>query len=134
MDSKCKTKPVMYRKANELRHGIDRKDYEAYEAISGINRQKCILGIVEIFDADETEWSGTLLMQTLGVLGKPIPGFSNQDFMVYWPRARFEDMGSYLPTDLWGMACGTATPSDETKSRIDAFVARREPPMQARFA
>lgn len=133
MDSKAKTAPVLYRNANELRHGIDRKCLEAYEAISGINRQKCALGIVELFDEDETTWSGTLLIQTLGVLGSPIRGFSNQDHMVYWPRRSFVEIASYREMDLWQIASGEAKASEETKVALRAFFARPDPPIQGRF-
>src|SRR5688572_5556373 len=30
VDSKCKSGPVLYRKANEWRHGIDKKDFDSY--------------------------------------------------------------------------------------------------------
>jgi hypothetical protein len=122
IDSKCKTKPIRFRKANELRHGIDKKDRENYEAISGINRQKCLIGVLELFCENETDWSGALLLQSLSKLGKPIAGFSNQAHMCYWPRAAFEQVGRLHPQELWQLARGEFQLSDSTKAAIDGVL------------
>lgn len=133
MDSKCKNRPVLYRNANELRHGIDRKYFEAYESVSAINRQRCILGLCEIFQEDGYTWSGTMMMQTLGELGRPIAGFSNQDYMVYWPRQKFHEIGNFEPLDLWELASGELTIDDETRAEVHQFFSRNESPLQSRF-
>jgi hypothetical protein len=136
MDSKCKTGPVLYRKANEWRHGIDRKDARAYETISGLNRQKCFLGIVEIFTDEKAayDWSGSLLMQSLGGLGAPLQGFSTQSHMVLWPRNRFEQVGVLAPREMWGIARGTGAISDSLRINVLAMFARKDsPPTQGRM-
>lgn len=126
VDSKCKTQPVNFHKANELRHGIDRRCWESYAAVSEINRQKFVLAIAEIFESDGHEWSGTLLMQTLGMLGNPIPGFSNQAHMVYWPRCAFTSIGTLLPLEIWDLSNGDAQPDEIVQSNIARVFQRRE--------
>lgn len=135
VDSKCKSRPVAFRNAgNELRHGIDRKCHEAYDAIGGLNRQTVILAVCELFDEDEIGWSGTLLAQTFGQLGEPVSGFSNQDHMVYWPRRKFEVIASALsPSRLWGMAKSGDDCGSEIKARISAVFDKREPAIQGRM-
>lgn len=134
LDSKCKTEPVLFRLASELRHGIDRKAFDSYEAISGINRQKCFIGIVELFrDERDPGWSGALLMQSLASLGKPISGMSNQRHMVYWPRAKFEEVGKLRPLDLWNVAKGESEPPPEVSQAVKSLVDSKSPPMQSRF-
>lgn len=134
LDSKCKNGPIEYRNAKEWRHGIDKKSWQSYQTVSEFNQQRCFLAIVEIFDdADKPyEWSGTLMMQSLGVLGKPIIGHSNQSHMVYWPWKKFEVVGRYPPGDLWAIANGTAKISEETKSAIEKLFSRSELPIQGR--
>lgn len=134
VDSKCKTKPVLYRVANELRHGIDRKDYEAYDAIGGLNRQRVILAVVEVFEENGHEWSGSLLAQTFGRLGEPVRGFSNQDHMVYWPRRSFEVIASGLrPSQVWGIAHNGADVPREVCDAINRVFSRKEPAIQTRM-
>lgn len=135
VDSKCKKKPVEYRNAgNELRHGIDRKCWEAYDAIGGLNRQRVILALVELFNADGREWSGTLLAQTLGCLGEPIRGFSNQGHMVYWPRRSFEVVANALPaTTLWGIAKEGDRVTPEIRDSICRVFSKKEPAIQTRM-
>ena len=137
-DSKCKSGPVLYRKANEWRHGIDRKNYESYLAVSEIQRAKCCLAICEIFTNEDRnasrEWSGALLMQTLGKLGKPIGGFSNQDHMLYWPRSSFAVVSpGTSPLRLWSMAQGECEADDEMRHVLRSVIESSEV-IQGRFA
>lgn len=98
IDSKAKRHPVYYRNAREWRHGIDRRNWNHYAAISEFNRKHCCLGIFEAFQTEaKLDWSGALLLQSLTKLGSPIQGFSNQDHMVYWPRAKFTAVGTLTP-------------------------------------
>jgi hypothetical protein len=133
VDSKCKHQPVLYRNANELRHGIDRKNWEAYEAIGAINRQRCILAVAEIFEADGYEWSGSLLMQTLGKLGKPIAGFSNQDHMVYWSRRSFQQVAQASPSELWELANGTLFPDAGFIAEVESLWWKADPAIQSKM-
>lgn len=127
VDSKCKTRPVLFKLANELRHGIDRRDYEHYDAVAGMHKQKCILGIIELFHENGRDWSGTLLINSLGRLLSPINGFSDQDHMVYWPRHRFFEVGAYRPLQLFALAHGNQPVEPLTKERVtQAFVLRKE--------
>jgi hypothetical protein len=132
MDSKAKTGPVLFRKANEWRHGIDRKNFEHYETMSGINRQKCLLGIVELFsdESNPWNWSGRLLMQSLGRLGSPCKGFSTQTHMVYWPRASFSEIGQLAPLEIWNAARGQHDVSDKIRHAVNAFYGISEKPIQ----
>lgn len=138
VDSKCKSGPVLYRKAGEWRQGIDRKDYESYVAISEIQRNKALLAICEIFTNEDRkaarEWSGALLLQTLGTLGKPIAGFSNQDHMLYWPRSRFAVLAAGTsPLRLWQLAHGAAEPDDDLRKALRSVIESSEV-IQGRFA
>lgn len=134
VDSKCKSGPVLYRVANSLRHGIDRKYYESYSAMSGINRQKCALAILELFvEHESNEWSGAMLMQTLGNLGEPVGGFSTQSHIVYWPRRMFVECGRVGPLHCWNIAKGTDEISDEARVAVREFFGQREAPIQGRM-
>lgn len=135
MDSKAKTGPVLYRNANEWRHGIDRKAFEHYEAISGINRQKCLLGIVELFtnEKEPWDWSGALLMQSLGRLGAPLKGFSTQGHMVYWPRREFQQVGQLGVSETWELANGRGSVGSDIRSAINTFYGISEVPIQSRL-
>lgn len=135
IDSKCKTGPVLFGKANELRHGIDLKCWESYQAISGITRQRCALAICELFDRDQNgEWSGTLMLQTLGALGRPSFGFSTQSHIVYWPRSRFHIIAQSQPLGLWAMAHGRVEVDAETRREVESVLANKaEPALQSRM-
>lgn len=140
MDSKCKTSPVRYEKANEIREGIDRKSWDAYETISGINRQKCALGFVELFHPpvrrgeSVSDWLGALLIQSLGVLGQPIFGFSDQSHMVYWPRNKFHVVALTVPPQkLYEMAKGAHPVDDGIRQNVKTFFASKGPAIQGRF-
>lgn len=128
IDSKCKSHPVFFVKGREWRHGIDKRNYQHYDAIAGMHKQKCLLGIVELFrDEENREWSGTLLVNSLGRLGVPFDGFSSLKDLVLWPRSRFYDVGRYEPSRLFGLAYGNNEALASTKKRLtDAFVIRRE--------
>lgn len=133
VDSKCKNQPICFRIANELRHGIDRKCWESYEAVGAINRQRCILAVLEIFEVDGHEWSGSLLMQTLGKLGKPVAGFSNQDHMVYWPRNAFKAVGTLLPLEMWDLAYRDAELHESVRHSVSKVFGETEPAIQSRM-
>lgn len=128
MDSKCKTGPVLYEKANEWRQGIDRKDLVDYESMSAINRQKCFIALVEIFTDEKNpgEWSGTLLMQTLGELGSPIRGVSTQSHMVYWPRRKFVQVGTMEPKQIWDVSNGLEQTPESIRHEVGRLFARKE--------
>lgn len=139
VDSKCKSGPVMYFKANELRQGVDRKCWESYQAISEIQRQKCVLAIAEIFtrcdqQREGREWSGALLMQTLGRLGPPISGFNTMEHMVLWPRAKFVELvPGTSPLRLWELAKQNRQVDDDLRDAIRRVIESRED-IQGRFA
>ena len=130
VDSKCKSGPVLFKKANEWRHGIDRKDYESYSAVSEIQRTKCALAICEVYDSDDRErrnWRGALLLQTLGNLGPPIRGFSNQDHMIYWPRDRFAELVPGMsPERMWRIAEGQMQPDAELRAGLLKVLSSKE--------
>lgn len=99
VDSKYKNSAVRYRHANQLRHGIDRTNYLHYEAFSDLGRRHCFLAVFEAFkEPDDLTWSGALLLRSLAALGKAVNGMSNQEHMVYWPRAQFRCLGNLTPT------------------------------------
>ncbi len=103
-DSKAKRHAVVYRNAGyEQRHGIDKRNWEHYEKFSADRSRHCALAIFEAF-ADEAngEWSGALLMQTLVKLGNPFQQYgkvTGKGGMVYWPRARFANIGTITPDE-----------------------------------
>lgn len=139
VDSKCKSGPVMFYKANEMRQGVDERCWRAYSAVSEFNRQKCILAIAEVFslcDKQQTgdrEWRGALLMQTLGRLGKPLEGFSTMSDMVLWPRDRFaEIVPGTSPQRFYGIATGQVEVDQELKERVLRVVNSPET-IQGRF-
>lgn len=105
LDAKVKTQSVRFRNAGEVRHGIDRSKYDSYVAAGLMQRKQCGLFVVELLNESE-QWSGSLMSQSFAGLGKPIAGFSNQSHMIYWPRSRFAQIGSFSPDELLAIARG----------------------------
>ncbi len=98
VDSKAKRHPITYRVANELRHGVSKRAWQHYEAISAQHRKHCCIALFEAFhDINNADWSGALLLQTLVRLGKPFDGFKTMADTVFWPRHRFATIGSVTP-------------------------------------
>lgn len=96
-DSKAKRHPVVYRHAQEERHGINRRNWEHYATIAERSGQVCCIAIFECFRDEEVMcWSGALLLQSLPKLGFP-PATSGRTEMVFWPRRSFINLGSLDP-------------------------------------
>jgi len=104
IDSKAKTNVVRFNLAKELRHGIDRRNWEEYLRCGVVARKKTGIAIVEVFGETKSEWSGALLIESLRNLNPPIAGFSNQEHMVYWPRKRFVELDTLNPLELFEVA------------------------------
>lgn len=105
VDSKCKTQSVLWRKTNQVRHGIDRKNYLQYLRAAQLGRTCCAIGIVELY-THEMRWSGSLLLETLDELGTPVDGESNQRHMVYWAHKMFRNLNSFSAIELLEIANG----------------------------
>lgn len=75
LDSKVKAGPVLFRKKNQWRHGINKSNYLDYLACAAVMEQPSGIGIVECFTDEMTqaEWSGALLVQSFKNLGEPLP-------------------------------------------------------------
>lgn len=106
IDSKAKRRSVVFRLANETRHGIDADKWEHYQRTGALSRRNVGLAVVELFSETLDRWSGSLLVEAFVNLGKPIRGFSDQAHMVYWPRKRFCDIDSLSPLELVGLYNG----------------------------
>jgi hypothetical protein len=131
MDSKCKTRRVLFEKANELRHGFNATAIESYEWLGALNMQKCCLGVIELLEEDGATWSGRVLIQTLARLGPSIRGFSNQSHMVYWPCWKFVELATLTPASIWSVAQGDE-PFHE-QQRLREFFGEQDPPVQGRL-
>jgi len=108
LDAKCKTKSIRYRKTGQVRHGINKRNYESYVAMGVLQHKQCGLFIVELLDAED-RWSGTLLCESFLGLGEPINGFNEPQPKVYWPRDRFSSLGSFSAESLVGITKGSVT-------------------------
>lgn len=106
LDSKCKARNVLYRKRNELRHGIDRRNFEQYVAFGAVSNRHCGIGIVELKDGRTERWSGSLMLGMFSLIGSPLSGFSNQEHMVYWPVRRFTEVARFSKQELWDCYVG----------------------------
>lgn len=87
-----KTHPVLFRKRDELRHGVLQKRWHLIEKVPSPKRRFCFVGVCECFrDENDAEWSGSLLLQGIGKLGRPIPSIRGTDLDDSWlfPRDRF---------------------------------------------
>lgn len=111
LDAKCKGHYAVYSNAgNQKRHGIDAKYWEAYTAIAAKNRQRALLGIVELFaEHGAYRWSGSILVQSLYALGEPYRqhGVQTSQFkdMVFWPVERFHCLAVGIsPSELRRMS------------------------------
>jgi hypothetical protein len=92
VEVKTKEKPVLWRRDNELRHGIELRLLEHYQTVQMISGCPCYLFIFE-------ELSGHLLAETLGRLGEPYTGTDRGRKMAYWPRDRFRILGRIAAKD-----------------------------------
>ncbi len=111
LESKAKTTSVLYRIRRQERHGIDRKNWTAYIKAAAMSDKPCAIGVIELFrerKAHQQTWSGSILIETLHNLGRPIPGEPeyNQSHMVYWPRKRFHDLDSWDALELLAISKG----------------------------
>ena len=113
-DSKAKTQSVIYRAAKQERHGIDGRNYQHYLRVADATGRKAGLGIVELYrdcgPLKPREWSGALLVETLGNLRTPIMGFSNQEHMLYWTRKSFHELDTLTAIELLDVANGKKCP------------------------
>jgi hypothetical protein len=110
VDSKAKLQSIIYRKANQERHGIDRRNFDAYIQAGLTFNKRCGIALLECFRErlGTLEWSGSLLVETLRNLGSPIPGTSSERHMVYWPRKVFVDLDSLDATEILNIEHGVA--------------------------
>jgi hypothetical protein len=110
LDAKVKTQSIRWRKTGELRHGINKSNYEQYEKMGVLGNKSCGLFIVELLD-DDMAWSGAILAESFRGLGKAEPGFNEPTSKVYWPRSRFLSLGCYSPGELVDFARGAKAES-----------------------
>jgi hypothetical protein len=87
VEVKTKTAAIEYRKAGELRHGINLRHLESYRKVERETGTECWLAIYE-------ESTGDLLAQTLTGLGEPQVGTIHGTRTAFWPRSKFQ----YLTT------------------------------------
>jgi len=62
LDAKAKTKSILFRMRNEVRHGINRNHYECYCETARLAHKQAGLLIVELYESDGTSWSGSVLV------------------------------------------------------------------------
>lgn len=106
LDAKAKTESVVWRKRNQERHGIDRRNYEHYQKVAAIARKNCGIFIVEFFSGETHEWTGSILVESFRELATPFYGESNQSHMVYWARKQFREIDRLTATQLFALAKG----------------------------
>jgi len=85
VEVKTKKEAVLWRKTNELRHGIERRLLEHYRTVEAISGCPCWLFVFE-------ESTGALLAQKLSALGDGHHGSGTWPPMTYWPRAAFREL------------------------------------------
>lgn len=85
VEVKTKKEAVLWRRDNELRHGIETRLLEHYQTVESISGCPCYLFIFE-------ESTGCLIAETLMNLGKPYIGTDRGTPMAYWPRAAFRQL------------------------------------------
>lgn len=108
IDSKAKKQSIEYRKARQIRHGIDARNYRQYREMGLTHKKEVGIAIIECFGHDGFTWSGRLLVQSFKELGDPIPGDQRYDqrHMVYWRQKDFADLDSLTPDELLAVAKG----------------------------
>ena len=82
VEVKTKWEAVLYRKTQELRHGIDLRLLQHYQTVEMITGTECWIAVYE-------ESTGALLVQAIKALGEPQIGTDRGNKMAYWPRDRF---------------------------------------------
>lgn len=117
LDAKTKSGPVWARNARQLRHGIDRRNWEAYKNHGDDFGQLAGLFLCECFKSyeDLKDWSGAILVQSLEKLGEPYPELGREyPPKVYWRRNQFRALGHWSPEQWAKMALGSEIPKLES--------------------
>lgn len=127
IDSKVKTQSIIFRRLRQERHGINRSHWRDYLKAAAASGKMCGLGIVELFrDGPSIQWSGSLLIETLGNLGVPFDSFNEDRRKVYWPRKLFCDLDSFTACELVAIKRGELKAAYPTElSRIFAATPSR---------
>ena len=113
IDAKVKTQSIRYRKTGQVRHGINLRNYESYRRMGVLSKKQCGLFIIELLD-DAMQWSGSILSESFAGLGEPSKGFNEPTPKVYWPRNRFNSLGSYSASELVDISSGRLTVTMES--------------------
>jgi len=90
VEVKSKSKPVVWGKTGEIRHGIELRHFWSYRQIEKITGSRVFLVVVE-------ENSGEVLCASLSKLARaPISGKGTKwaEKMVFWPRDTFSVIGA----------------------------------------
>lgn len=90
VEVKTKKEAVLWRKTQELRHGIEIRLLDQYQRVQKITGTDCWLAIYE-------ESTGELMAQELNLLGTPYGGTDRGRPMAYWPRAWFRHLHTFAP-------------------------------------
>lgn len=88
VEVKTKWEAALWRQTGELRHGIELRLLEHYQAVEKISGCPCWLFIYE-------ESTGHLLAQTITKLGQPHTGTALGKRMAYWPRVKFRHLHTF---------------------------------------
>jgi hypothetical protein len=113
LDAKAKTGPVLWRKTNQYRHGINERNYQAYKSVAAFEQVACGIFVVELFTDENTvnKWSGTILIGSFARLGPPEYGINEPQPKVYWARKRLRVLGELSPKELGEIAHGSVVPN-----------------------
>lgn len=94
VEVKTKSECVRYRKANEWRHGIPKRLWQAYQHVERITGAPVEIAILELS-------TGDILTASLAALGNPVQesnaGHWRGKPEVFWPRARFTWFANIAP-------------------------------------
>ena len=112
VESKAKTRSIVYSNKKQERHGIDERNYLHYQEIERQSGKPCCIGIVELWREDVARkdflyWSGSLLFEKLSDLIDPRSEHPEVPAKVYWRRKQFRDLhGGLSPVELFEIAVG----------------------------
>lgn len=109
LDAKCKKHVVLWRKTNQLRHGILIRNYNDYKKTGVLMRREAGVGIVELHThEEENKWSGALLAESFRNLTNPCYGMPNTKLSdtVLWPRKQFVELTQLTALELLDLASG----------------------------
>ena len=120
----AKSHPVFFHKRQEYRHGVLQRHWQQFMDVPLAKLRYCYVCLLECFwDERDKNWSGSLLLQSVPQLLKPLSAIPGTELADSWlfPRQRFVEVGRLLPTVLFKESRNLPRTSERTWQAIRKY-------------